>query len=108
MQDSITIFESITSILSKSYDQVTPGKMMSAEGIKYKSKVFAFFHNDQMVFKMGKQFVPENHGITEYSYLSPFKNKPPMKGWLEVPSIYKDQWSNLTNMALEKLKTEIG
>ncbi len=108
MEETLSIFESITASLSASDNAVNPGKMMSAEGIKYKTKVFAFYHDGQMVFRMGKQFQPEQHGIKQYGYLSPFKNKPPMKGWLEVPPMYKDQWSHLAAMALEKMKAEIG
>ncbi len=79
---------------------VSEGKMMTAPGLKYKTKVFVFFYNDMMVFRVGKDFIPEDYGIVHYSYLSPFKNKPPMKGWLEVPERYQEKWEELAYFAL--------
>lgn len=79
---------------------VTIGKMMSAPALQYRGKVFAFFHKGAMTFKLGKQFDPEAFGLREWSYLSPFKNKPPMRGWLVVQAQEKDQWPYLTELAL--------
>lgn len=108
MNDSALLFNTITDNLSTSYNEVSSGKMMSSPGIKYKTKVFAFYFGNQMVFRLGKSFDPESEGITQFSYLSPFKNKPPLKGWLEVPFIYHRKWPDLAEQALEKIKSEIG
>lgn len=70
---------------------VTHGKMMTSPGLKYKNKVFIFFHNNTITFKLGKEFNPEKNGIKRWEFLSPFKNKPPMKAWFELPFSEKDK-----------------
>lgn len=82
---------------------VARGKMMSSPALKAKGKVFAFFHNERMTFKLGKDFDPDVYGLVDWKYLSPFKNKPPMKGWISVPFTQKKEWSKLTNQALLSL-----
>jgi len=105
MEPAERFFIEIITALSSQHPNVFPGKMMSSPGIVYKTKVFAFYYHDMMVFRLGKSFVPEDHGIIEYSYLSPFKNKPPMRGWLEVPYKYHNQWESLAIKAMEKIKS---
>ena len=62
-------------------DHVELGKLMSAPGIRYKNKNYAFFHNQTMCFKLGKEFPIENYEVSEWAHLSPFKTKPPLKAW---------------------------
>lgn len=81
-------------------DGITTGKMMSAPALQYRGKVFAFFHKEAMTFKLGKDFDPESFGLREWSYLSPFKNKPPMRAWVVVEALEKDQWPQFTELAL--------
>lgn len=83
---------------------VAVGKMMSAPAVKYKGKVFAFFHEEQMTFKLGKDFIPEEAGLRGCRFLSPFKHKPPMRAWIIVPEGEKDRWEELACLALEKIR----
>ena len=46
---------------------VTSGKMMSAPGIKYKGKVFAYRTKDKMGFKLGKGFDIEAQGVEAFN-----------------------------------------
>jgi TfoX/Sxy family transcriptional regulator of competence genes len=108
MNDSQAIFQTVLETLSKEYDEVTSGKMMSRDGIKYKGKVFAFFHKNQMVFKLGREFEPEAEGIRNYSVLSPFKTKAPLYDWLEIPSDSQIQWESLARKALERMIGQLG
>lgn len=108
MEESAVLFNAIIDELSTKNVSVEAGKMMSSPGIKYKNKVFAFYYGDQMVFRLGKDFDPETKGISQFSYLSPFKNKPPMKGWVEVPFTHHQKWPYLAGLALEKMQREIG
>lgn len=95
------LFETIVEEFSTTNQEVLPGKMMSSPALQYKGKVFAFFWKEQMTFKLGKERDLEaEFGIAEYDFLSPFKNKPPMKGWYVVSSQYADQWPTLTQEAL--------
>lgn len=86
---------------------ITHGKMMTSPGLKYKNKVFLFFHNNAITFKLGKEFDPEKNGIERWDFLSPFKNKPPMRAWFELPYSEKDKWEAMAFLALEKMKDQM-
>ena len=87
--------------------QIEAGKMMSSEAITYQGKVFAFFsRKKKMVFKLGKSFDPDAFGI-EIQTFNPFKKRPPLYGWFEVPYTEKEQWQPLTQKALNHLKNEL-
>jgi hypothetical protein len=103
MDKSEKLFYSIGEKLSTENDNVTIGKMMSSPGIKYKDKVFAFYYKQQMVFKLGKEFDPPSIGINNFSLLSPFKTKPPLAAWFEIPADYDNRWEELAKMAMKKL-----
>ena len=47
-------FFEIASMLSGEDKNILTGNMMSSPGIKYKNKVIAFYHRDEMVFWVGK------------------------------------------------------
>jgi len=102
MTEAQDLFETIVQEFIKE-DKALNGKMMSAPALKAKGKVFAFFHKEEMTFKLGKDFDPEAYGLLNWSYLSPFKNKPPMKAWFAVPFSQKETWKDLTQLALDTL-----
>jgi hypothetical protein len=102
MTEAQAMFEFLLDKFSK-LDGVAPGKMMTAPAIKSKGKVFAFFYEEEMTFKLGKDFEPDAFGLENWSYLSPFKNKPPMTAWFAVPFSQKEVWEELTQMALSKI-----
>lgn len=98
-------FQAITEKLSSVNDGVTPGKMMSSPAICYQKKVFAFYHKQEMVFKLGKDFDPVNVGIQNFKFLNPFKNKPPMTAWFCIDADEQEKWEMLAELALEKAKS---
>lgn len=100
-------FDDIIKIMVMENEYVEPGKMMSCEGIKYKNKVFAFYYKEKMVFRLGKGYDISKHGIEEFEYLNPFKNKPPMKGWYEIEVKYSDKWLELAESSMEVIKKEV-
>ncbi len=108
MEKEETFYLAISDKLTKKFDGVTHGKMMSSPGLKYKNKVFAFYYNREMTFRLGKGFDLKGYGIDQYSLLSPFKNKPPLAAWFNIPYDYRDQWEHLAELALKKLQTELG
>lgn len=101
------LFIQIAQHLSNSEEWVEPGKMMSSPGICYKNKVFAFFYEDEMIFRLERDFEPEKHGIGNYRLLNPFKNKPAMKDWFHIPYEYSDQWEKLARKALVKMNKKM-
>jgi hypothetical protein len=98
-------FHVIAAQLVSENSSVTTGKMMSSPGIQYQGKNFAFFYNDQMVFKLGREFQPESWGIQQYSLLSPFKTKPPMVDWFEIGAADAHRWEELARYALMQIST---
>ena len=103
METSEKLFYSIGEKLSKQNKDVSIGKMMSSPGIKFKDKVFAFYYREQMVFKLGRNFDPASIGIGNFSLLSPFKTKPPLADWFEIPAEYNNRWEELAIVAMNKI-----
>lgn len=87
------------------HDAIEMGKMMSAPAIQYKGKVFAFFYEGKMTFKLGKGYDIHSLGIHDYEHLAPFKSKPPMKAWFIVADAA--HWQALANAALGNIKCEV-
>lgn len=103
MTEAQSLFETLVGKYEK-HIGVAKGKMMSAPALQYQKKVFVFFHEEQMTFKLGKDFDPAAYGIEQFTYLSPFKNKPPMKAWFVLPYSEAEKWDDLTALALAQLK----
>jgi hypothetical protein len=98
-------FQTIAAQLISENSSITTGKMMSSPGIQYQGKNFAFFYNDKMVFKLGREFQPESWGIQNYSLLSPFKTKPPLVDWFEITAADAHRWEELARYALTQIST---
>jgi hypothetical protein len=100
--------EIYTSLLVAEFSQmegVTIGKMMSSPGLKYNNKVFAFYHKETMGFRLGNNFSSQKFGLLSAQPLSPFKTKPPLKGWVIVDASESKFWSTLCSMALTYTQT---
>lgn len=98
------LFQKLVEEYSQQPD-IEAGKMMSSPALQHRGKVFAFFYNDAMTFKLGKHFDPERFGLSHWEYLSPFKNKGPMKNWIVVASEEQAHWPLLTEMALAYIRS---
>lgn len=101
------LFNNIADKYAADYKHVARGPMMSSPGIRYKNKNFAFFHKNEMTFKLGKTFNAKANGIRKVKYLSPFKTKPPLKAWYIISGEQKDLWENLTSLAFEYIQQEV-
>ena len=101
MNQPDALFETISSKLSSKYPGVSIGKMMSSPGLKFQDKVFAFYHNKSMGFRLGASFDPEKFGLKNFKPLSPFKKKPPLKGWFIIDNLESDVWELLSEKALD-------
>ncbi len=102
------VFDDITAKLCQINRNIGDGNMMSSPGIKYKNKVFAFYHDRAMIFRLGKGFDIESEGVNTYEFLNPFKNKPPMKGWFVVPVTEIDNWQKLAEIAMNNMWMKFG
>jgi len=101
MEVEHVMFEHIAEEFARNHEYVAPGKMMSSPALTYKKKVFAFYYQRQMVFRLGRDFDPVTGNVHSYRLLSPFKNKPPMRDWFEIPFSKKDKWEKLAHQALD-------
>jgi len=95
-------FQSVAKSLTK-HEGVSVGKMMSSPGIQYSGKNFVFFYKDEMVFRMGRDWNPEDDGIREWHHLSPFKKKAPLYDWFCISAKDADLWQNLAMKALSRM-----
>jgi len=102
------VFEQVADTLSGGRTGVDRGKMMSAPGIRYDGKVFAFLWRDAMVFRLGRQYDPAADGLAGIENLNPFKNKPPMKDWFVIPADHQVRWPDLADAALAHMVKERG
>ena len=107
IQEEEMVFRDIALSLSSDNENVDEGKMMSSPGIRYKNKVFAFYHNKSMIFKLGKGFDIVTTGVNDYKFLNPFKDKPPMKAWFEISAHWVNKWSELAEIAMKNMISEI-
>ena len=83
------------------------GKMMSSPGVKFNNKVMVFYYKSAMVFRLGTDFDPNNYSLKTASLLSPFKNKPPLKGWFVIQHEEAEKWKKLAywvSMEAKRLK----
>lgn len=86
---------------------VTEGKMMRSDALKFHDKVFCFLNDKtgEMGFRLGPGFNAKEFGILRPKPLSPFKTKPPLKGWFIINSSESELWPSLAELALEFTKT---
>ena len=103
------VFEGIVGRMTAEHDGVAPGRMMSRAAVAYKGKVFAFYGAEgEVVFRLGKNYDADAAGLVDWRHLSPFKHKPPMSGWICVPTAQSGRWSGLADGALALMRSEIG
>lgn len=100
-------FRAVADALAIKHEDVTWGKMMSSPGIRYGDKFFAFYYKQGVVFRFGRDFSPEAIGITNYTLLSPFKTKPPLRDWFCITAADQDKWAKLANIAMQKMAAEV-
>jgi len=75
-------FQRIAEKLSKEHRLVKIGKMMSAPGISYKKKFFAFYYKKEIT-------------------------KAPMKNWYQMSYSESKNWGKLAKLALKFLSNEL-
>lgn len=101
------LFYKIAANMAKQYKHVNTGKMMSAPGISYKKKFFAFYYKKEITLRLGKDFIPKDYGIKKWKYLNPFKTRPPMKNWFQLPYSEKKNWKKFAIFAMDVIAKEI-
>lgn len=103
MTEAEAFFTNLVNKYTSSDPDIVLGKMMSAPGLK--DKVFAFFNKEAMGFRLGPNYDPDKQGIKNHKPLSPFRKKPPLKGWWIIDYSEKDHWEQLVEISLSYTKT---
>lgn len=104
MSPTYIAFEKILIDLTSRYQDVSIGRMMSASAIQYQSKIFCFFKDEKMVFKIGRETdLKKEYQIDSYDLFSPFDSKPPMQDWFIVSKEFQSRWHILAGQSLQKL-----
>jgi len=96
----LELYTQIAEELAKQHD-VTQSQMFGKKCLKSNGKAFAAFHLEEMVFKLGKDWISEN--IEKYpgsKNWDPSGKNRPMKDWLSVPVEYSNEWMKLAELAL--------
>jgi len=83
------------------------GKMMSSPGIRYKKKNYAYFQNEKVGFKLGKDFDIDAYNISSWEYLSPFKTKPSLKTWYIIEYENEHVWDKFADLAYDYIRIEV-
>ena len=104
MENTEALFNNLRDQLIQQHASVHEGTMMSSPGIQYQKKNFAFYYQEAVCFRLGRDFDPASEGIHDYRLLSPFKTKPPLKDWFIIGAEYQDQWPLLAEIALQQIK----
>jgi hypothetical protein len=102
MEKERELFDAIVKKLSR-HKGVRKDRMMSAPGITFNGKVFAFYWKEEMIFRLGKGFDADAFGLKEWHLLNPFKERPPMAGWFCVPYSQSRHWETLAKLAMKAL-----
>lgn len=100
-------FESLREAAINAHKDVTEGVMMHAPAISYKGKVFAFYHKERMVFKLGKDFEPDSSGLKTVAPFNPFKNKGPLAGWFEIGDLESSLWQEYLDRSLLVMQRQL-
>lgn len=104
MENSKIVFHEILDYLSNKYPGVKEGRMMSSPAIQYRSKIFAFYKSECMTFRLGRETdMQKEFGVIEYSYLSPFKTRPPLFDWFILKDKYVELWPEMAEHAFKRL-----
>lgn len=108
MTDPKTVYDAIADDLVATQTRVEHGRMMSSPGLTYDGKVFAFYWDNKgdprMGFRLGRDYDLTSLAAVDWSYLAPFKTKPPMKDWIVVGATGRQHWFELSARALEEMR----
>ena len=86
------------------HGDVHEGRMMSAQALTRKGKVFAFYSTKGgrvgLGCRLGRDYPVSELGLTDWQHLAPFKTKPPMRDWIVAGEGDMAKWDELASEAL--------
>lgn len=88
--------------LIASIDDAELGNMFGKQCGKINKKAFVAFYQDEMVFKLGKGSVDKlKIKFSGSQNWDPSGKKRPMKDWVQVPDVFREEWKSLTNQSVD-------
>ncbi|MEM9269285.1 MAG: hypothetical protein AAGA78_10160 [Pseudomonadota bacterium] len=87
------------------HQDVEEGRMMSAEALTHRGKVFCFYSTKGgrvgLGCRVGRDQDVEALGLQDWQHLAPFRTRPPMKDWIVAGLDDAARWERLGTVALE-------
>jgi len=81
---------------------------MSSDALTFGGKVFAFYTTkgrfEGLGLRLGREFEVAPLKLADWSYLAPFKTKPPMPDWIVVGVADAHRWPELARLALAQAR----
>jgi hypothetical protein len=96
-----TLYEKIVRELSSDTGGVASSQMMGMPCLKAKSKMFAGYWQDAMVFKLNGDAHKKALGLKGAHLFDPSEMNRPMKEWVVVPYAHKAKWRAFAQSALD-------
>ncbi|MEL6201685.1 MAG: hypothetical protein AAFR39_04930 [Pseudomonadota bacterium] len=90
--------------LRMEHNDISPGRMMSADALTYRGKVFVFFSEKGGRVGLGCRIDRSTNvaslDLTDWHHLAPFKSKPPMKDWIVIGYGDVSRWKQIAELCL--------
>jgi len=94
-------------LMSRELD-INKGRMMSADALTFKGKVFVFYSTkggrEGLGCRVGRETNIDELGLLDWQFLAPFKTKPAMKDWIVAGAGDVDNWMKLSEFSLTKIR----
>ncbi len=88
-------------ICGQSVNDAVPGKMFGHPVYKVKKKAFTCYFHKDMVFKLDPTNLEKALALKGSKLFDPSGKDRPMKEWVQVKYLHKDDWPELSNAAAE-------
>lgn len=110
LHDSLESWASLRDRMLVTHHGVSRGKMMSADGLAFGGKVFAFYSTKGgrigLGCRIGREVDPSRFALTDWQHLAPFKSKPPMKDWIVIGTCDLAQWGTVAEHCLNTFRNK--
>lgn len=89
--------------IGRKFSDSVESQLFGKPCFKINGKAFICFFENEMVFKLSGNFHSEALQLKGSHLFDPSGKKRPMKEWVQVTSMYIDQWSSLARYSFQFL-----
>lgn len=101
-----TEWDKLVRAMMAAHSDIESGRMMSADALLCRGKVFVFFSTKGggigLGARVGREADVSMLGLSHWQHLAPFKTKPPMKDWIVVGAADQAQWREVADYCYKK------